>query len=148
MTTMARSAAIILEGGRVALIERHNDRGVYYVFPGGHIEAGEAPAVAAARETCEELGLEVEVGRLVAEVTFRGSVQYYFLARVIGGAFGTGSGPEMVGDVPPGRGSYTPVWLTTAELLTKPVFPARVAALVEQASTGDWLRMPHRYVEA
>jgi len=38
-------------------------------FPGGKIEAGEPPQVALAREVREELGCEVEVGR-IADVVF------------------------------------------------------------------------------
>ncbi len=145
---MARAAAIVVDGTRVALIERRNDRGVYYLFPGGHIEGGETPAAAAAREVREELGLDVEVGPLVAEVTFNGAVQSYFLAQVIGGSFGTGAGRELVDQVRPEQGTYTPVWLDTAALLTVPVFPARVAALVVAAPLSGWPPAPCRYVEA
>ncbi len=145
---MARAAALILEGERVALIERQNDRGVYYLFPGGHIEAGETPADAAAREVREELGLDVEIGPLIAEVTFKGTVQSYFLARVVGGEFGTGDGPEIVGDVRPEKGRYTPVWLHIAELPARPVFPVRVAEFVVAAISSGWPQTPYRFVEA
>ena len=39
-------------------------------FPGGKVEAGEAAADALAREVLEELGVEVDVGELVARSTF------------------------------------------------------------------------------
>jgi 8-oxo-dGTP diphosphatase len=38
-------------------------------FPGGKVEPGEAPVVALAREVAEEVGCEVEVGR-IEEVVF------------------------------------------------------------------------------
>ena len=146
---MARAAAIIVESGRVALIERRNERGLYYVFPGGHVEEGETPEAAAVREVREELGLEVEVGRLVAEVTFKGRMQSFFAARVVGGEFGSGDGAEMAG-LRPERGTYVPVWLEAAELTTQPVLPVHVAALAAAAARDEnsgWPAEPLRYVE-
>lgn len=34
-------------------------------FPGGKVEAGESPPAALAREIAEELGIQIEVGRLL-----------------------------------------------------------------------------------
>lgn len=77
----ARAAIILILEDKIALIERYR-RGVhYFVFPGGKIDEGETPAQAAKRETKEELGLEVEIGRMVAEVWYLGSPQYYFSAQ-------------------------------------------------------------------
>ena len=45
------------------LVVRQRDSGGWTI-PGGAIEPGEAPAVAAAREAFEETGLEIAVGRL------------------------------------------------------------------------------------
>ena len=57
-------------------------------LPGGHCDAGEDPAVAAAREAEEETGLSVEVGPLVGVYTWaglRGSSDAVYLGRVTGG---------------------------------------------------------------
>jgi mutator protein MutT len=43
----------------------------YWEFPGGKCEPGESPAEAAARECCEEIGLEVVVGALRREIEHR-----------------------------------------------------------------------------
>lgn len=51
-----RGSVVIVRDGSVALIKRLNDRGLYYVFPGGGVEDGESPADAAVREAREELG--------------------------------------------------------------------------------------------
>jgi 8-oxo-dGTP pyrophosphatase MutT (NUDIX family) len=45
-----RAAVVIVENGRVALIERVRDRHTYFVFPGGRAEDGESPQQAAVRE--------------------------------------------------------------------------------------------------
>ena len=61
------SAAGVLIGrpdGRTLLVRTHHRDGL--VRPGGMVEAGESPAVAAEREVREELGLEVRVTRLLA----------------------------------------------------------------------------------
>ncbi len=51
------------EAGRILLVKpTYND---VWHLPGGVVEAGESPAAAAIREVKEELGLDVEVGRLM-----------------------------------------------------------------------------------
>jgi 8-oxo-dGTP diphosphatase len=61
-----RAAVVILENGRVTLIERVRDRRTYFVFPGGGVEAGESPQQAAVREAHEEFGVSVELGDLIS----------------------------------------------------------------------------------
>ena len=51
------------EAGRILLVKpTYND---VWHLPGGVVEAGESPAAAAIREVKEELGLDVEAGRLM-----------------------------------------------------------------------------------
>ena len=59
-------AALIWDGGRVLLSRRRVDQAMpnMWEFPGGKVEAGESPELALAREVREELGCEVEVGRI------------------------------------------------------------------------------------
>ena len=56
-------AGILIRDGRVLLCHRSADRSWYpdvWDFPGGHIEAGETPALALVRELGEELGIAAE----------------------------------------------------------------------------------------
>ncbi len=104
------------------------------LFPGGAVEGNESPTEALVREIREELGIRIEVGQLVAEVSYQGSVQYYFAARVIGGIFGTGCGREIVGPTAPDDGTHTPVWIPIAQLHEKPVHPKRAVEIILRAN--------------
>jgi 8-oxo-dGTP diphosphatase len=140
---MSRAAAIIIHGNEIALIKRRREGRLYYVFPGGQVEEKETPEQAAVREVEEELGLKVEIERLVVQVDHRGKMQHYFLARILGGKFGTGTGPEMRGLYPPERGSYRAVWMPVANILKENVVPREVAEIVSLASRQGW---PHEIV--
>jgi ADP-ribose pyrophosphatase YjhB (NUDIX family) len=64
---LAGAAALFRdEEGRVLLVEPNYREG--WVLPGGTVESesGESPRQGARRETLEEIGLEVELGRLLA----------------------------------------------------------------------------------
>ena len=142
---MARAAALIVNDGQIALIERRRSRrgALYYLFPGGQVEDSESPDAAAVREVEEELELRVAVDRLVARGAYKGGVQYYFTAHILGGLFGTGRGPEMVGPNAPDAGIYAAVWMPIGDLLRLPVYPPEVAALVARAVDEGW---PHKAI--
>ena len=84
-------AAIILDAaGQVLAVKcPEHKHGGGWEFPGGKIEPGETPQEAATREIQEELGVQIEVGRLVHTVewdypAFHLSMQC-FAARIRGG---------------------------------------------------------------
>jgi 8-oxo-dGTP pyrophosphatase MutT (NUDIX family) len=56
--------------------------------PGGHVGAGEDPALTVVRETREECGLEIEIDRLIGHYHFRGirvGTDAVYLAHPVGG---------------------------------------------------------------
>ncbi|MEZ4621647.1 MAG: NUDIX domain-containing protein [Caldilineaceae bacterium] len=144
---MTRATAIMIDENQVVLIERHRDGERYFVFPGGGIEEGENPTEAVQREAMEELGVTVEVGPLVAELTFRGRRHYYFLATITGGTFGSGSGPEMAGAYPAERGTYRAIWMPIADLQREPVRPQAIAELIQQAQAQGWPAAPQQIID-
>ncbi|MED1408214.1 MULTISPECIES: NUDIX hydrolase [Bacillus] len=121
-----RGAAIIIQGGKIALIKRVRESEMYFVFPGGGIEEGETPEEATKREVYEELGIHIQVKNLIAKVEYKGT-EYYYNAYVTGGVFGSGNGEEFeLKD----RGSYIPVWMSIKELLNINIKPYDVAKSV------------------
>jgi 8-oxo-dGTP diphosphatase len=132
-----RAAVVLIENGQVALIERHRQGLHYFTFPGGHVDPGETPEHAAVRETEEELGLKVEIRKLLAEIWWHDKPQYYYLAENLEGVFGTGQGKEMLNPLPE-KGTYQPVWMPLGELLEHPVRPRSMAEIVLRAQTEGW----------
>jgi 8-oxo-dGTP diphosphatase len=139
---MFRARAIVVRNQHIALIKRQREGQTYYVIPGGGMEPGETPEQTAIRETREELGLAVAIERLLAKVIFRGKEQYYYLARVTGGHFGTGKGPEMTGKYPPERGTYTPVWVPLNGIEQINLFPPPIAELLGKVTRHGWPAQP------
>ncbi len=136
-----RSAVILLQDDKIALIERQRQGHHYFTFPGGHVEEGEPPEQTAVRETREELGLEVVIRRLVARMMWKGKWQYYYLAEIIGGTFGTGTGDEM-NHPRSERGTYHPMWMPLSELPNQPVLPHEICELVIRFAREGWPETP------
>jgi 8-oxo-dGTP pyrophosphatase MutT (NUDIX family) len=128
-----RAAVVIVENGRVALIERVRDGRTYFVFPGGGVEVGETPENAAVREAEEELGVYVKLGDLINVAYGDGREQRYYLASISGGTFGTGRGTEMMTSGETAKGTYRPVWMDL-NLLTE--FDVRPRPLSEKLASG------------
>jgi mutator protein MutT len=132
-----RAAIVLLQNDQIVLIERHRAGQHYFTFPGGHVEPGETPEQAAVREAKEELGVDVTIQRLLAEIWWHDRPQYYYLVELAGGKFGTGTGEEMHNPLPE-RGSYQPIWIPVRELLNLPVLPRSLARIVVQAQSTGW----------
>lgn len=145
-----RAGVVLIENGKVALIERHRAGVHYYVFPGGGVDKGETPKQAAVREMKEETGLRVTVRRKLAKIRFGSSKQVYYLVDRLDGEFGTGTGKELTDSDPddPNEGVYTPIWMSVEELpIHDNVYPADLAALIVDAVRTGWPEKPIRVVE-
>lgn len=85
-------AALVRDGARVLMSRRRADQPMpgLWEFPGGKVEPGESPTEALVREVREELGCQVEVGR-IHEVVFHAYPEFdlymlVYAAAITGGA--------------------------------------------------------------
>ncbi len=136
--TRPRAGIILIEDGKLALMERHKQGRHYFAFPGGGVDEGETEEQAAIREAFEELGVHVEVVGLAAEVLREGRrKQVYFLVKRTGGEFGTGTGEEY--DEPDEiNGTYHPMWMLLGDVLVKNVVPRELAELAVRSNSEGW----------
>jgi len=125
--------AIVIHEGRLALVQRDLSGHTYYVFPGGGVERDETPEQAALREAHEELGILIRPEKLVAVVRWSEHEMYFYQSSMIGGRFGGVHGPEFH-SYPPGRGTYTPVWLDLPSLTDFDVRPKELATALATGS--------------
>jgi 8-oxo-dGTP diphosphatase len=141
-----RSAIILIEEDKLALIERHRAGLHYFAFPGGGVDEGECPEQAAIREAEEELGIVVEIKQKVVEVLFNKNIQYYFLAEKLSGEFGTGTGEEY-GEYNPAHGTYHPVWMPLVDVPNSNVLPRELADLIVRSVKERWPKEPVLIIE-
>ncbi len=82
------SCVVIIEDGRVLMVQQTYQGERFWTFPGGGIEPGETPEMAARREAKEEVGLEVVIIGLLYQPTRRTSTgtYYCYLGRRTGGS--------------------------------------------------------------
>jgi len=108
-----RAAVVIVQDGRLLMMQRIKNGKEYFVLPGGTIKAGETPAMACVRETREETGLHIWLGELQCQLEHKGRVEYVFLASKFRGTLQLG-GPERERMTPDNQ--YHLVWLDYAQL--------------------------------
>jgi len=88
---------VVPRDGRVLMIRRGTDLGYgLWGLPGGFVDRGEVVESAAAREVCEETGLEVEVGDLLGLFSDSGNpvIVAAYAGRETGGTLE--AGPEAL----------------------------------------------------
>ena len=86
---VAVGTVITGENGRIALVRRAIEPGYgKWVFPGGYVDRGEEPTVAAVREAREEASLEIRLDGLINIYAYAGAVPIVIVykASVAGGA--------------------------------------------------------------
>ena len=103
-------STLILEGGRVLLVERGREplKG-YWSLPGGHVEGGERLAEAAAREVREETGLVVGTLRQIDLIEIIGDDGLHFVVVVF-------ACRRVSGDVRAGDDAATATWFNISEV--------------------------------
>jgi ADP-ribose pyrophosphatase YjhB (NUDIX family) len=88
MPVRVRVSIVIVQEGRILLVNHRRMGRSYWVLPGGALNAGESLAACAAREVREETGLEIHVDRFLylveafAKDGGRHSVDVIFIGRL------------------------------------------------------------------
>ena len=101
--------AVIINDSKILLIHRYKNGEEYWVFPGGHIEVGEAVDQALRREIQEELSMEaIEIGEQFPYNHPDGSSEIFAYCRVTDGTPQLG-GPEQ--KIASQQDRYEPGWL-------------------------------------
>jgi 8-oxo-dGTP diphosphatase len=124
------SAALIFRGGKLLITQRHvkSHLGGLWEFPGGKREAGESFEQCLVREIREELGVEISVGELYAEIAhgYPGKSVHlkFFICR-------------LLSREPQPLDCAAVKWVEKSELAAHE-FPAADAQLLEKLGGGDW----------
>jgi 8-oxo-dGTP diphosphatase len=113
------------DDGRI-LVVRTTYLGPGWMLPGGRVERGETPHEAAARETREETGLEVEVDSLALVDAHRAKdTSFIFRGRVVGGTLA----PQL--------GEIAEVgWLGRSEIAATSPRLDRLLTILERSADG------------
>ncbi|MEK7353188.1 MAG: NUDIX hydrolase [Chloroflexota bacterium] len=94
-----RVNGVLIEDGRILLVEQDVSATRHWAHPGGKLEFGETLEQALIREFKEETGLDISVGDLLYITdrihTHEHVVIASFQVSKIGGKFGTGTGEEF-----------------------------------------------------
>jgi len=128
--------AVIVQDGHVLLTKNEDERGHFYLFPGGGQEPGEELRDAVVRECIEETGLPVTVGELLHVREYIGrnhefaatdsgvhQVEFYYACSVET----DGPEPVMNGDLPDNN-QVGVEWVPLAALADIRVYPSSLGA--------------------
>lgn len=116
-----KARVVVVEEGRVLLVQHHRRGQAYWVVPGGGVRDLESLDVAARRETLEETGLEVRLGPLVAVFEIRVKTK------------------ERWREIQERRGDHVIELLFLAESFTGTLSAPRGGALVEKDDHAEFI---------
>jgi ADP-ribose pyrophosphatase YjhB (NUDIX family) len=122
-----RAAAIIIVDEKILLMRRIRNGEQYFAVPGGTIEEGETPEVAAVREISEETCLDVTLDNLLFEFDGIGGHEYFFAVKNISGEAKLG-GPELEHNSK--DNFYELAWIPVKELNETRLLPLEIKNVI------------------
>ena len=118
--------ALVRDGDGRYLVVRPTYHGGGWSLPGGRIERGETPELTAERETREETGVAIEVGRLrLVDARRSLGVSFVFDADVVGGTL-----DPQLGEI------AETGWLTRDEIAASSPRLDRLLTVIDEAGEG------------
>ncbi|MED4730742.1 NUDIX domain-containing protein [Aneurinibacillus migulanus] len=135
MKVRTSAKALIVQNNKVLLIKMRDDRGIYYIMPGGGQEHGETLPQTLRRECLEELGMDVHIGSLLFVREYIGKnhenallhndihqVEFIFSCR-----------PASLPSAPaePDNGQIGSGWLDIANLSNYRLYPKQLLSVLE-----------------
>lgn len=128
-----RPAALIIENNHILLLSYHYEAGTKFALPGGNVDLGETFPVTIARECEEELGIEVEVGEMIALGQVHATTDYDACLHVIFEG-------DIVGGIPALQTDETTandlVWVPVDKIAELNVYPAMNEAILDFVHSG------------
>jgi len=118
-----RAAAIVIKDGKILLMRRKKNDAEYYAIPGGHIESGESPEIAAIRELKEETNLDAEIDFLFLENEGNGWHNYFYMAKNVEGEMRFG-GEELERNSE--ENNYELEWVELSKISEINLLPAEI----------------------
>ncbi len=129
--------ALIVHEGRMLAIKMQDERGIFYILPGGGQDPGETLPVALERECLEEIGARVKVGELAYVREYIGrnhgfskshrafhQVEHVFHCELLGGLDQSQASEQD-------RKQVGVAWLPLEDLSALPFYPEALKAYVE-----------------
>ncbi|MFT9845976.1 NUDIX domain-containing protein [Aneurinibacillus sp. REN35] len=140
MNIRTSAKALIIEDGHILLVKMKDERGIFYIMPGGGQNHGETIPEALQRECQEELGTAVEIGPLFFVREYIGKnhenaqlhteihqVEFIFSCRAI-------SDPGS--PIHPDQGQIGAEWLPLHELASYRLYPKQIVPILSAVLTS------------
>ena len=105
---------------------------VYYTFPGGHIENGESSEDTVIREVYEELSVEIDITKEIANI-FNSDIkrqEIFYICSLKSGVIKPGNGPEWTNPDVEKYGDYEIVYIKCNELEQYNILPSEIKNLL------------------
>lgn len=140
MNVRTSAKALIIENDKILLAKMKDDRGIFYIMPGGGQEHGETIPEALKRECLEELGVDVEVGSLFFVREYIGKnhenaqlhkdihqVEFIFSCRIIS---------FSISPTNPDEGQIGAEWIHLHDLPSYRLYPKQILPILSTILSG------------